>query len=135
EATLRSRAMCQEFGGRDASGFADALQRPVEGNEVRGVDIGGQPGRVALEDFALGIDRDVKNREDLPTEERLPRLGERIRAPGPLDCLMRVERLDEATAELAVIMVDDGDRRVAQQLAEIGLRVEDAIEQRRQHEE
>ena len=42
---------------------------------------------------------------------------------------------DDAAAQLAQVVVDDRDRDLAQNLVEIGLRVIDAVDQRRQHQQ
>ena len=56
--------------------------------------------------------------------ERRLRLGERVGARRDTDRLVRIEGLDELPAQLGRIVVDDGDRDGAHELAEIGLRIE-----------
>ena len=48
---------------------------------------------------------------------------------------VRAEGLDQAAAEFRVVLIDDGDRNVADELAEIGLRIEERVEDRREHEQ
>ena len=59
------------------------------------------------------------------------RVGERAGAGHDADRAARVERLDDPTAKLALVGVDDRDRQLAQDLVEIGLWVIDAVDQRR----
>ncbi len=127
--------MGQEFGRRRSRRIDDALQGAVERNEIGRIDIGWEPRLVALQNLAFGIDGDVENGEDLPVEQRLLRLGQRVGADRHPDRLVGVQRLDEAAAQRAMIMVDDRNGRAAEELAEIGLRIENAVKQRRQHEE
>src|SRR5215469_2514983 len=117
-----------------SSGLDNALQGPVERDEVGGVHIGRNPRFVTLQHLALRVDGYVKDGEDLALEERLLGVRQRLGAHRHLGCLVGVERLDEAAAELGVVVVNDGDRRVAQQLTQIGLGIEDAVEQRSQDE-
>ena len=63
------------------------------------------------------------------------RLGQRIGANRDSQRFIGVERLDELAAELGVVLIDDGDRQGAKQLAEIRLRIEQAIDQRREHDQ
>ena len=51
------------------------------------------------------------------------------------ECAARVQRLDDPAAEFAQIVVDDRDRNLAQDLVQIGLRIVDAVDQRRQDQQ
>ena len=66
-------------------------------------------------------------------EELLLRLRNRIGPHRHLNPRIRIEGHDEPTAELRLVEIDHGNREMAKDLAEIGLRVEDAIEHRGDH--
>ena len=70
-----------------------------------------------------------------PRSMRGMRLGERLGADRHADRAARVQRLHDAPAQLAQVVVDDRDRDLAQDLVEIGLRVVDAVDQRRQDQQ
>ena len=63
------------------------------------------------------------------------RVRERIGANGDRDRLIGVQCLSEIATKLGVILVDDRNRYVAQQLAEIGLRIEETVDNRRHHDQ
>ena len=48
---------------------------------------------------------------------------------------MGAERLDQAAAEVGVVLIDDGDGDVANKLPKIGLRIEDRVEHRGENEQ
>ena len=75
--------------------------------------------------------RDADHGEGLAAVERRARLGERIGAHRHFDRPARVQGLDDAAAQLAQVVVDDRDRDLAQDLVEVGLRIIDAVDQRR----
>ena len=52
-----------------------------------------------------------------------------------LDGLVGVQGLNEIAAELGMVLIHDRDGYAAQQLAEIGLRVEETVEDGREHDE
>ena len=62
-------------------------------------------------------------------------VGERIRPHSHFERLVGVQRLHEVAAELRSILIDDGDRYAAKNLAEIGLRIERSIDERRKHDQ
>src|SRR5262249_4918898 len=51
------------------------------------------------------------------------------------DCAARVQRLDDAAGQLAMVGVDDRDRQLAQDLVEIRLWGIDAVDQRRTNQQ
>ena len=63
------------------------------------------------------------------------RLGERRRLVDHLQRLVGVERLHDLARDLRIVLVDDGDRDLPHQLAEIRLRIERAVDHRREHDE
>ena len=89
----------------------------------------------ALEHVALGPGRDADHGEGLAAVERRVRLRQRVGADRHFDGAARVQRLHDASAQLAEVVVDDRDRDLAQDLVEIGLRVKDAVDQRRNHQQ
>ena len=72
----------------------------------------------------------VDDPEHLPSRQRRMGVGERIGANRDGDRLIGVQGLDKIAAELGVILVDDRDRDLAQELAEIGLRIEESVKDR-----
>ena len=119
-------AVCSHGGGCEDSG-----ERAIEHQEVRRIDIGRHAGRFALEDVALGVRRYLDDAEDLTLVERLLRRIHGRRHHRHRHGFVGGKGLDEVPAERRTIVVDHRDRDLAHQLPEIGLRVEDAIEQRR----
>ncbi len=87
-------------------------------------------GDEALQDLTLGIRRNFEDAEDPPVEQRPLCDVERRCTDGDRDCLVGVEGLDQAAAERGAVVVDDGDRDLADELAEIGLRIEHAVKYR-----
>ena len=83
----------------------------------------------------LGVFGDAHDREHLAPSERRLRVGQGVRANRHLDRLVGVQGLNEISTELSVILIDDRDRDVAQQLAQIGLRIKQAIDERREHDQ
>ena len=63
------------------------------------------------------------------------RLGKAAGAHRHADGLVRVQGLDELSADLRIVLVDDGDRQVPQQLAQIGLRIQRPVKQGGQHDQ
>jgi hypothetical protein len=88
----------------------------------------------ALQYVAFGSWRDADDRQSLAAVQRRAPFRERTGAHLDLDGTARVKRLHNATAELAQIVVDDGDWYLTQDLVEIWLRVVDAVDQWRQHQ-
>ena len=85
----------------------------------------------ALEHVALGPGRDADHREGFAAVDRGVRLGERLGAHRHADRAARVQGLHDAAAQIAQVVVDDRDRDLAQDLGQVGLRVVDAVDQRR----
>ena len=85
----------------------------------------------ALEHVALGLGRDADDGEGLAAVERRARLGERAARTATLTAPLASSVCTIRRLELAQVVVDDRDRDLAQDLVEIGLRVIDAVDQRR----
>ena len=85
-------------------------------------------GRDALEHVPLGVGRDADGGEGVAAVDQRPRICERAGAGHDTDRAARVERLDDAAAELTLVGVDDRDRQLAQDLVEIRLWVIDAVD-------
>jgi hypothetical protein len=79
--------------------------------------------------------RDADHGEGLAAIHRRARLGQRLGADRDLDRAARIQGLHDAAAELAQIVVDHRDRDLAQDLVEIGLRVVEAVDQRRNYQQ
>ena len=125
KAAVGSRAALGDFGADGSARFGDALQRAVVEKEIGRIDISGHSGLVALQHLPFGVLRNVDDREHLPSRQRRMGVGERIGANGDGDRLIGVQGLDKIAAEFGVILVDDRNRDLAQELAEIGLRIEE----------
>src|SRR5205807_9523540 len=68
--------------------------------------------------------------KDLAGEERSLRDIECRRAHRYRDGFVGVEGLDQAAAQIGPVVIDDRDRDLANELPEIGLRVEHAVQHR-----
>ena len=123
-----SRSALRDLGAHRSARFRDALQRAVVEKEIGRIDISGDAGLVALQNLSFGVLRNVDDPENLPSRQRRMGVGERIGANGDRDRLVGVQSLDQIAAELGVILIDDRDRDLAQQLAEIGLRIKHSVE-------
>ena len=75
--------------------------------------------------------RDTDHGEGLAAIERRPRLGQRVGLQGHAHRSAGVQGLDDRAAEFAQVVVDDRDRDLAENLAEVGLRIVEAVDQRR----
>ena len=71
----------------------------------------------------------------LPAIDRGARLGKRAGANRDAQCSARIQRLDDPAAEIAQIVVDDRDGKLAKDLVQIGLRIIDAVDQRSQEQQ
>src|SRR5260370_23555357 len=83
----------------------------------------------ALEHVALGAWRDFDCGKSLPTIDCGARLGKCASANRNAQCPSRIKRLDDLAAEIAEIIVDDRDRKLAKYLVEIRLRIINAVNQ------
>ena len=114
-----------------AAAFDDALERATEDEEIGGIDIGREAGRDPLEKLALGIRRDLEDAEDPALEQCLLRFGESRVARTATEMASSASRalisrrLSSVRSSSTTAI---GSLRTS--LAEIGLRIEDAVEQR-----
>ena len=114
----------------------DALQRAVVEQEIGGIDIGRQARPAARQDLALGARRNVEDAEDLATWPAPPAPRPACSAaPRPGSPRRHSRAWMMRAAELRGIVVDDGDRHVADELPEIGLRIEHAVDEGRQDDQ
>src|SRR5271166_5736187 len=97
-------------------GAGDPFPDAAVDKEIRGIDVGGDPGLLTLQNVTLSVFRDDDDAEHAPLIERPSRLRKIGWRLGDLQRLVRFERLNEFPAELGVILVDDGDRQIAQKL-------------------
>ena len=88
----------------------------------------------ALEHVSLDACRNFDGGKSLATIDGGVRLGKGAGANHNAQCATRIKRLDEPAAEIAEIIVDDRDRKLAQDLIQIGLRIIDAVNQRSQEQ-
>ena len=131
EAAIGARAARRELGGERIDRDRDAVARGPEDEQVGGIGVDRNVSRHALEHVALGAGRDADHREGLAAVDRGMCLGERIGPHRHADRAARVQGLHDALAQIAQVVVDDRDRDLAQDLAQIGLRVINAVDQRR----
>src|SRR5262245_6549371 len=89
----------------------------------------------ALEDVALGPGWNADHREGVAAVEGQARFGERVGAHRHADGAAGIEGLHDVAAELAQVVVNDGDRDLAQNLVQVWLWVEDAVDYRRQEQQ
>ena len=115
EASIDSRAPGRYCRMNRLRGPGNAFPDAAVDKEIRGIDVGGDPGLLTVQNVALSFFRDNDDAEHAPLIERLSRLEDRP-ANGDPQRLVRFERLNELPAELGVILVDDGDRQIAQKL-------------------
>src|SRR6266404_6244259 len=113
--------------------FCDALQDAAEHEKIGRVDISGKTRRISLQEFARGSGRNFNDTEGMAQKELLLSLCQRLCSHGNVNSLISIQSHDELTAQFCAIEIDDGDRDVPQRLAEIGLRIEDAIQQGPHH--
>jgi hypothetical protein len=83
----------------------------------------------ALEHVALGACRNFDGGKGLPAIDRDVRLGKGAGANCNVQCAARIQRLDDPAAEIAEIIVDDCDGKLAKDLVQIRLRIIDAVNQ------
>src|SRR5262249_50264890 len=88
-----------------------------------------------LERVALGPGRYADDGEGLAAVKCGACLGQGCRTHRHAHGPARVERLDNPSAELALVAVDDRDRNLAQNLIEIGMWVIDAVEEGPEHQQ
>ena len=86
-----------------------------------------------LEHVALGAGRNTDDGKGVAAVERGTGMDQRVGAERHLDRAARIQRLNDPATELALIGVDHGDRDLAQDLVEVGLRVIEAVDDRPQH--
>ena len=79
--------------------------------------------------IALSACRDFDGGKSLSTLDGGVRLGKRAGANRNAQCSARIERLDDPAAEIAEIIIDDGDGKLAQDLVQIRLRIIDSVNQ------
>jgi hypothetical protein len=91
--------------------------------------------RVAFENVALSTGRDAHCRKGLAAIEHCARLGKRLSVDHHPDGAARIQHLDNVAAELTQVVVDDRDWNFAQDLGQIGLRIERTVNHRREHHE
>src|SRR5260370_37301902 len=89
----------------------------------------------ALEHVRLGAWRDFDGGKSLPTIDCGARLGKCASANRNAQCPTRIERLDDLAAEIAEIIVDDRDWKLAKDLVEIRLRIINAVNQGSQEQQ
>ena len=130
EVAVGSRAMGHHVGGDRIGCVGHALPCSIVQHHVGRIDIGRQASRDALQDVALGIDRDVDNGEYTAIEQCALRLGQGVGPDRDRQCLMRVKHLDELAAERGLVLIDHRDRHIAQDLPQIGLRIVQPVKQR-----
>ncbi len=130
QAAVGARASRRELGREGADRGRDPVGGRPEDEEISGVGVDRNVHRQALEHVALRVGRNADHSEGLAAVERGLRLGDGIGAHHHADGAAGVQGLHDAAAELAQVVVDHGDRNLAQDLAEIGLRVIKAVEHR-----
>ena len=135
KAAVGSRAVLGNCLGDGAARFGDALERAVEQKKISRIDISGQSGLVALQHLPFRVFGNAEDGEDFASRKRGMRVRERIGAHGDRDGLIGVQGLDQIAAHFGVILINDRNRDLAQELAEIGLRIKDAVEDRRHHDQ
>ena len=135
QAAVGAGAARGEFGRKRTDRDRDATAHRSEQEKVGGVGIDRKVHGGALEHVALRLGRDTDHGEGLAAVERRARLCERVGADCYLHCAARVQGLHDAAAQLAQVVVDDRDRDLAQNLVEIRLRVIEAVDQWRQHQQ
>ena len=106
------------------------MQYTIEHQEIRRTDIGRDASFISLQDFPFGVGRDFKYAKDPAIEQRLLSHIERRGANRNRDRLVGIEGLDQAAAQRRAVVVNYRYRNLADELAEIGLRVEYAVEYR-----
>ena len=129
EAAVGAGIARQQVGHDGVRALEDALQHAIVEQEIGGIDVGRQARPAAGQNLALGARRNVEDAEDLASGQRRLRLGQRARPHGDTDRLVGIQALDEPSAQLRGIVVDDGNRHGADELPEIGLRIEHAVDQ------
>src|SRR5262252_2911988 len=83
----------------------------------------------ALEQVALATWRDFDRGKSLSPIDCRTRLGKRAGANRNSQCSARIQRLDDLPAEIAQIIIDDRDGKLAKDLVQIRLRIINAINQ------
>src|SRR6185295_3531120 len=73
--------------------------------------------------------------EDVAAVQRVSGFLQTVGAYGDLHRSARIQRLDDLAAEPIEVVVDDGDRHVAQNLGAVRLRIEHAIDDGRKNEQ
>ena len=102
-----------------------SLQRPVEQDEVGRIGIDRQTCCRTLQHILLSIGRDPQDSEGTTRKDRILRLVEARCAQRDRYVAVRLQALDQPSAEFAAVLVHHGDRDIADKLAQIGLRIED----------
>src|SRR6516225_2669166 len=131
---MTKAAMSGNRGCYRACRLINAFQRPIVEKKISRIDIGGEPGFVALQYLPLGVLGDSYDGEDFPPGESGLGIGERVGSDCNLKGFIRVSRFNKGAAEFRPVLVDNSDRDVAEKLAEIRLRVKQAIDDGRQHD-
>jgi len=89
----------------------------------------------AFEHVALGVGRDFDGGESLPAIDCGARFGKCQSANHDTQCAACVQRLDDLSAEIAQIIIDDRDGKLAKDLVQIGLRIINAVDQGSQEQQ
>src|SRR5205823_4490070 len=95
--------------------------------QVGGVRIDRNVSGDALERVALSACRDFDGGKSLSTINCGVRLGKGADANRNAQCAACIERLDDPAAEIAEVIVDDGDGKLAKDLVQIRLRIIDSV--------
>ncbi len=90
---------------------------------------------LAAQDIPLRVLGDSENGEHVMAVEGGLGVGERVGSHFDRDRFVCVQRLHEVAAELGMVLIDDGDRDAAKNLAEIGLGIERSVNDRREHDQ
>ena len=129
EAAVRACAARNELRCQCSDGRGQATCGRPEYEQVGGVRIDRNVSGDALERVALSACRDFDGGKSLSTIDCGMRLGKRAGANRNAQCSARIERLDDPAAEIAEIIIDDGDGKLAQDLVQIRLRIIDSVNQ------
>ena len=129
EASVRACASRNELGRQCSNGRGDPACGRSEDEQVGGIRVDRDVSGDALEHVALGACRDFDGGKGLPTIDCGARLGKCSGANRNAQCAARIQRLDDLAAEIAQIIIDDRDGKLAKDLVQIGLRIINAVNQ------
>src|ERR1700677_4403568 len=131
ETAVDARPVCGDLqpDGLGRAGYS--LENPAVQQKIRRVGIGRYARAIALQHVALRPLGNGDDREYLSASQRRPRIDQRRGSGDHFQSFAGVEVLNQLSAEFGVILIHYRDRKLAQQLAEIRLRIEGAVEDRK----